>query len=136
MACTDRAQDIFCHWLCLNVISDASSIQVHNRGICSRSSTTASSRVTRRSPGRPAALTRSPLTTDSEREGKVEVRRVKPSTLEELKEVVSDFVTSLDDEDVRRAVRDVRPRAELCIKMDGGHFDAELQKYKRGTIEE
>ena len=50
--------------------------------------------------------------------------------------MVSDFVASLDDEDVRRAVRDVRPRAELCIKMDGGHFDAELQKYKRGTIEE
>ena len=65
-----------------------------------------------------------------------EVRRVKPSTLEELKEVVSDFVASLDDEDVRRAVRDVRPRAELCIKMDGGHFESQLQKYKRGTIEE
>ena len=46
-----------------------------------------------------------------------EIRRVKPETLEDLKEVVSDFVDSLDDAVVRRAVRDVRPRAELCLKM-------------------
>ena len=65
-----------------------------------------------------------------------EIRRVKPKTLDDLKEVVSDFVESLDEEEVRRAVRDVRPRAELCIKMDGGHFESQLKKYKRGTIEE
>ena len=59
-----------------------------------------------------------------------------PQTLEDLKEVVSDFVESLDDEVVRRAVRDVRPRAELCLKMGGGHFESQLKKYKRGTIEE
>ena len=40
---------------------------------------------------------------------------------QDLKEVVSNFVESLDEEEVRRAVRDIRPRAELCIKMDGGH---------------
>ena len=45
----------------------------------------------------------------------------------------SNFVESLDEEEVRR---DVRPRAELCIKMDGGHFESELKKYKRGTIED
>ena len=50
-------------------------------------------------------------------------------------EVVSDFVASLDPAKVRRAVRDVRPRAELCIKMDGGYFESKLKKYKRGTIE-
>ena len=65
-----------------------------------------------------------------------EVRRVKPKTLDDLMEVVSDFVASLDPAEVRRAVRDVRPRAELCVKMDGGHFESELKKYKRGTIEE
>ena len=43
---------------------------------------------------------------------------------------------SLDEEEVRRAVRDVRPREELCIKIDGGHFESQLQKYKRETIEE
>ena len=60
-----------------------------------------------------------------------EVRRVKPQTLEDLMEVVSDFVASLDPAKVRRAMRDVRPRAELCIKMDGGHFDSKLKKYKQ-----
>ena len=49
---------------------------------------------------------------------------------------MSDFVDSLDDAVVRRAVRDVRPRAELCLKMGGGHFESQLKKYKRGTIEE
>ena len=58
--------------------------------------------------------------------------KVKPKTLNDLKEVVE----SLDEEEVRRAVRDVRPRAELCIKMDGSHFESQLKKYKRGTIEE
>ena len=28
---------------------------------------------------------------------------------------------SLEEEEVRTAVKDVRPRAELCIKMDSGH---------------
>ena len=65
-----------------------------------------------------------------------EVRRVKPKTLDDLMEVVSDFVASLDPAEVRRAVRDVRPRAELCVKMDGGHFESKLKKHKRGTIEE
>ena len=37
---------------------------------------------------------------------------------------------------VRRAVRDVRPRAKMCIKMGGSHFKSQLKKYKRGTIEE
>ena len=61
-----------------------------------------------------------------------EVRRVKPKTLDDLIEVVSDFVASLDPAEVR----DVRPRAELCVKMDGGHFESKLKKHKRGTIEE
>ena len=65
-----------------------------------------------------------------------EVRRVKPKSLEELKTVVSDFVECLDEDVVRRAVRDIRPRAELCIKMGGGHFESKLKKYKRGAIEE
>ena len=50
-----------------------------------------------------------------------EIRRVKPKTLEDLMEVVTTFVDSLDEAEVRRAIRDVRPRAE---------------KYKRGSIEE
>ena len=45
-----------------------------------------------------------------------ENRRVKPRNLDELQEVVIDFVESLDEDVARRAVRDVRPRAEMCIK--------------------
>ena len=51
-----------------------------------------------------------------------EIRRVKPKTLEDLMEVVNKFVASLDETEVRRdvtAVRSVRPRAELCIKIGG-----------------
>ena len=51
-------------------------------------------------------------------------------------EVVSNFLGSLDESEKRRAARDVRPRAELCVKMDSGHFESKLNKYKRGTIEE
>ena len=59
-----------------------------------------------------------------------------PKSCEELKMVVSDFVECLDEDVVRRVVRDIRPRAELCIKMGGGHFESQLKKYKRGAIEE
>ena len=45
-------------------------------------------------------------------------------------------MASLDKAKVRRAVRDVRPRAEMCVKMGGGHFESKLKKYKRGSNEE
>ena len=60
----------------------------------------------------------------------------KHSNLDKLKEVMSDFVAALDKEEVRRAVRDFRPWAGLCTKMNLGHFESQLQKYKKGTIEE
>ena len=47
-----------------------------------------------------------------------EIWTVKPRDLGELQEVVSDFVESLDEDVARRAVRDVRPRAQMCIKWD------------------
>ena len=46
-----------------------------------------------------------------------EIRKVKPRDLGELQEVVSDFVQSLDEDVARRAIRDIRPRAEMCIKL-------------------
>ena len=55
-----------------------------------------------------------------------------PWNLGEPQEVVSDFVEFPDEEVVRRAVRDIRPRAEMCIKMGGGHCESQLKKYKRG----
>ena len=47
-----------------------------------------------------------------------------------------DFLESLDDEVARRAVRDIRPRAELYLKMGGSNFESQLKKYKRETLEE
>ena len=67
---------------------------------------------------------------------KAEIRRGKPRTLEDLMEVVNTFVASMDEAEVRRAVRDVRPRAEMCVKMGGGYFESKLKKYKRGSNEE
>ena len=49
-------------------------------------------------------------------------------------EGVNTFVASLDEAEVRRAVRAVRLRAEICIKMGGGHFESKLEKYKSGSI--
>ena len=56
-----------------------------------------------------------------------EIRRVKPRDLGEPQEVVSDFVEFPDKEVVRRAVRDIRPRAKMCIKMGGGNFETQLE---------
>ena len=46
-----------------------------------------------------------------------EIRRVKPRDFGKLQAVMSDFVESPDEDVARRAVRDVRPRAEMCIKL-------------------
>ena len=56
---------------------------------------------------------------------------MKPESLEELKDIVDTFVDSLDPEEVRKATSDIYPRARLCIDNGGGHFEAELKKYKR-----
>ena len=60
-----------------------------------------------------------------------EIRRVKPESLEELRDIVDTFVDSLDPEEVRKATADIYPRARLCIDNGEGHFEAELKKYKR-----
>ena len=60
--------------------------------------------------GRPTALTRPPVTFGWE----AKIRWVKHKTFEDLKEVVSDFVASLDEKEMRRYVRDVRPRARCA----------------------
>ncbi len=50
-----------------------------------------------------------------------EIRSVEPCNLGGLLEVVSEFVESLDEDVVRRAVRDIRPRAKMCLKMGSSH---------------
>ena len=65
-----------------------------------------------------------------------EIRRVKPATLEELKEIVDDFCESLDPEEIRRAVANVRKRAAACIECGGGHFEHLLKRARKDTAEE
>lgn len=48
-----------------------------------------------------------------------ELRRNPPSCLEELKMVVEAFAGSLEPEEVRRAVRHLRQRAETCVSRKG-----------------
>ena len=64
-----------------------------------------------------------------------EIRKVKPASLEELKLVVNNFCESLDPDEVRRAVRHIRRRAEACIQAEGGHFEHKLKK-KNNTLDE
>ena len=46
-----------------------------------------------------------------------EIQRVKPCDFGKLRAVMSDFVQSLGEDVARRAIRDIRPRAEMCIKL-------------------
>ena len=48
-----------------------------------------------------------------------ELRRNPPATLEELKATVERFAGNLDPDDVRRAVRHLRQRAETCVRRKG-----------------
>ena len=46
---------------------------------------------------------------------------------------MSDFVEFPDEEVVRRAIRDIRPRAKMCIKMGGGNFETQLKGNDSGV---
>ena len=61
---------------------------------------------------------------------KAEIRRVRPKTLEVLMEVANNLSASLA-ETSWRSVRDVRPKAEFCIKMGVGQFESKLKIQER-----
>ena len=48
-----------------------------------------------------------------------ELRRNPPATLQELQVTVEKFAGNLDRNDVKRAVRHLRQRAETCIRRKG-----------------
>ena len=62
-----------------------------------------------------------------------EIRRVKPASLEELKEVVNNFCERLNPDEVRRAVRHIRRRAQE--ETEGGHFERKLKKKNNNNEE-
>ena len=51
------------------------------------------------------------------------VRQLKPTTLEELMEIVEDVARTVPLEMVRKAATNVRKRCRACIQADGGHFE-------------
>ena len=53
-----------------------------------------------------------------------------------FKEIVDDFCESLDPEEIRRAVANVRKRAVACIECGGGHFEHLLKRARTDTAEE
>ena len=63
-----------------------------------------------------------------------EVRRVKPNNLEELKEVVYDCVASLDEDEVRRAVRDVRAWQSSASKRAADTSSPSSRSTRQGRL--
>lgn len=55
-----------------------------------------------------------------------ELRRSPPATLDDLKVTVEAYANSLDEEEVRRAVRHVRTRAHECLRKRGGAFEGHM----------
>ena len=66
-----------------------------------------------------------------------ELRRVPPTTLEELKTTVNAFSESVDRDEVFRSVSHLRERAQVCRNLGGAAFEAKLNKLRKSLdIEE
>ena len=59
-----------------------------------------------------------------------EVVRCKPGSITELKNIVSSFADSLNEEDVAKATRHVYRRAQACLDAGGDTFERRLKKGK------
>ena len=60
-----------------------------------------------------------------------ELRRNPPSDMEELKEIVQEYINSLEPGEIIKACRDITPKAMACIESNGGVFEYKLKKSKR-----
>ena len=56
------------------------------------------------------------------------VRRVKPVTIDELREVVEDMTKTIPETMVRKTIANIRKRCRACLMADGDHFEAFLKK--------
>ena len=52
-----------------------------------------------------------------------QVRRIEPSTMQELKDAVEDVAQTIPEEIIRAAASNLRKRCQACIEADGGHFE-------------
>ena len=65
-----------------------------------------------------------------------ELRRAPPTTLEDLKITVEAFADSMDKEEITKAVRHLRTRAQVCKQLNGAAFETQLKKLKRQLANE
>ena len=61
-----------------------------------------------------------------------EVRKSRPSILNELKAVVEAFAESVDQEEVKRSARSIWKCARACKAVAGASFEGSLEKILRG----
>ena len=52
-----------------------------------------------------------------------QVKRIKPTTIDELKIAVEGVVSTVPEEMVRAAAANLRKRCEACLAASGGHFE-------------
>ena len=59
------------------------------------------------------------------------LKTTKPLTIEQLTVDVKDFASQLDQETVKKAVKDIIFRAGCCLDNGGSAFESKLKAYKR-----
>ena len=58
------------------------------------------------------------------------VFKAQPSTIDELKRVVQNFLNTMSKEDLFRVTANFEKRAAFCLKLNGGHIEQILKKKK------
>ena len=53
----------------------------------------------------------------------VNMKKMQPGTLEDLKVIVEDIASTMSDELLRKIARHTRKRAALCVQENGVHFE-------------
>ena len=59
------------------------------------------------------------------------LKTTKPLTIEQLMVDVNDFASQLDQETVKKAVKDIISRAGPCLDNGGSAFESKLKVYKK-----
>ena len=59
------------------------------------------------------------------------LKTTKPLTIEQLMVDVNDFASQLDQETVKKAVKDIITRAGCCLDNEGTAFESKLKAHKR-----
>ena len=60
-----------------------------------------------------------------------DLRKNPPNSLPELVNTVERYAASLNKDQITTAVNDILPRAQACIKSDGGAFEYKFKSFKK-----